>query len=178
MNLSCDVSILVHPRRREQGSVLIVGMLLLLMMTLLGLVTTTGTRTDARVTANNLDRAIAFQAAEAALREAEAKLQDPNPAEFLSADHGFYSSTEIAPDITSWGTTNSYRYAGDIPDIDEQPRYIIEQLDESEMLSAYVVVGEVYHSREYNLYRVTVVCTGRAGQTQVVLQTTFVPPEA
>jgi type IV pilus assembly protein PilX len=165
--------------RSQRGSVLVVGMLLLLMMTLLGLVTTTETRTDARITSNNLDRAIAFQAAEAALRDAESKLAEPNPAEALGGEAGFYSQgEEPSSNYASWDDTNSYEYPTAIPGVAASPRYVIDQLSPSEMLSGYVVIGEVYYSRERNVYRVTVVSTGRSGQTQVVLQTTYVPPGA
>jgi len=172
-------SALSYQHTSQRGSVLVIGMLLLLMMTLLGLVTTTETRTDARITSNNLDRAIAFQAAEAALRDAESKLNEPNPAEALGGEAGFYSQEEEpSSNYASWDDTNSYAYQTEIPGVAERPRYVIDQLSPSEMLSGYVVVGEVYYSREHNLYRITVVSTGRSGHTQVVLQTTYVPPGA
>jgi type IV pilus assembly protein PilX len=167
----------IAPCHRQQGSVLIVGMLLLLMMTLVALVSTNQTRTDARLTSNNLDRAIAFQAAEAALREAEAKLRHPNPAAQLSGDAGFYNAqTEPTLDHATWDASNSYDYGGQLPGLAEQPRYVIDML--SRIHQGNLVLGVNYHATERNIYRITVLASGRTAQAPVLLQTTYVPPDA
>ena len=166
-------------RRRQSGSALIIGLLLLLLMTLVSLVNTTETRTDARMTSNQLDRVIAFQAAEAALRAAEARLMVPNPGEGLKGDAGFYSELASPPtDFSAWNDSNSYAYTETLPGIFEPPRYVIDQLPGTPIFGGYVVIGEVYHSREHFMYRITVTCTGRSGETRVVIQSTFSPPEA
>jgi type IV pilus assembly protein PilX len=168
-----------HHRRRQQGAALIIGMLLLLLMTLLSLATTTETRTESRITSNHVDRIIAFQAAEAALREAEAMLVRPNPSEQLEGTIGFYDENTNPPsNYSAWDATNSFEYTGNIPGLAAPPRYVIDQLRSSSITQGYIVIGEVYHSRERNLYRITVTCTGRSGQTRVVIQSTFSPPEA
>ncbi|MCG6940544.1 MAG: pilus assembly protein [Thiohalocapsa sp.] len=168
------------PRRADQsGSALIIGLLLLFLMTLVSLVTTTETRTDARITSNELDRVIAFQAAEAALREAEARLMVPNPSEAMEGDIGFYDELSVPPDdYAAWDSTNSYEYSGDIPGILSPPRYVIDQLPGSPVNHGYLVIGEVYYGREEFLYRIIVTCTGRSGTSRVVIQSTFSPPEA
>jgi type IV pilus assembly protein PilX len=61
-------------RRNERGATLVVVMVLLLVMTLLGLASLRGTVLEERMSANLSDRGLAFQNAEAALREAEAVL--------------------------------------------------------------------------------------------------------
>lgn len=58
--------------RRQRGVSLIIVLLLLLIMTLLGLASLRSTIMQEKMSANLLDRSIGFQAAEAALREAEA----------------------------------------------------------------------------------------------------------
>lgn len=63
----------------QRGATLVVVLILLLLMTLLGLASLRGTILEERMTANLLDRGMAFQVAEAGLREAEALL-DPQPA--------------------------------------------------------------------------------------------------
>jgi type IV pilus assembly protein PilX len=171
-----------QPRRRradQSGSTLIIGLVLLVLMTLLSLLTTTSTRTDARITSNHLDRVIAFQAAEAALREAEARLLVPNPSEGMETQPGFFDELTTPPaDYATWDDTNSYEYSEDIPGILSRPRYVIDQLPGAAANDGYLVIGEVYHAREQFLYRVTVIATGRSGQTRVVIQSTFSPPEA
>lgn len=143
---------------RQRGSVLIIGMLLLLMMTLLGLITTTQTRTDARITSNNLDRAMAFQSAEAALREAEARIAACSPTE-PDCPVGLHDSTSA------------------IPGIAQAARYDIALLEPSEITGGYVVIGEVYFTRGQDMYRITVFATGRSSSTEVVLQTIFIAAE-
>jgi type IV pilus assembly protein PilX len=169
-----------QPLARDQaGSTLIIGLVLLLLMTLLSLVTTTETRTDSRITSNHLDRIIAFQAAEAALREAEAMLMVPNPSEGMEGQAGFFDElTAPSSDYAAWDDSNSYEYAGDIPGILSPPRYVIDQLPGTSVIDGYLVIGEVYHGREQFLYRIIVTCTGRSGETRVVIQSTFSPPEA
>lgn len=57
---------------RQRGVSLIVVLLLLLIMTLLGLASLRSTIMQEKMSSNLLDRSLGFQAAEAALREAEA----------------------------------------------------------------------------------------------------------
>lgn len=59
-------------RRKPRGAALVVVLILLLLMTLLGLASLRGTLLEERMGANSLDRSLGFQAAEAALRQAEA----------------------------------------------------------------------------------------------------------
>jgi len=162
---------------RQRGSVLIVGMLLLLMLTLIGLVTATETRTDSRVTSNTLDRAIAFQAAEAALREGEALLTTPNPAQQLDGDAGFYDATQTPViDYRSWDGSNSYQAQANLPGLAAAPRFVIDQLRLTTTTTGELTTGVVYHATDEHLYRVTAVSVGRGQQTLVVLQTTYIPP--
>lgn len=58
--------------QKQRGVSLLIVLLLLLIMTLLGLAGLRGTIMEEKMSANLLDRSIGFQAAEAALREAEA----------------------------------------------------------------------------------------------------------
>lgn len=59
--------------RKQQGAALIMVLILLLVMTLLALAAVRGTSLRERLSGNAYDRSLAFQAAEAALREGELK---------------------------------------------------------------------------------------------------------
>lgn len=61
--------------RNEGGATLAVVLILLLVMTLLGIVVLRGTLMEERMSAGTLDRSLGFQAAESALREAEAAIR-------------------------------------------------------------------------------------------------------
>lgn len=58
--------------RRQHGATLIIVLILLLAMTLLALASMRGTLLEERMSANQRDRSLSFQAVEAALREGEA----------------------------------------------------------------------------------------------------------
>lgn len=68
-------SIPVHNPRSQRGVALLVVLIILLLATLIGLAAMRGTLLQERMTANLYDRSIAFQAAERALREAEAAVK-------------------------------------------------------------------------------------------------------
>lgn len=65
-------------RSRQQGAVLVVVLIMLLVMTLLGLASLRGTLMEERMTSAITDRGLSFQAAEYALREGESKLGAPS----------------------------------------------------------------------------------------------------
>lgn len=65
--------------RRQQGVVLVVSLVLLLVMLILGLASTRLVVGEERMAGQNLDRALAFQAAEAALREVETRVESIKP---------------------------------------------------------------------------------------------------
>lgn len=58
-------------RRGQRGNTLLVVLILLLIMTLLGLASLRGAMLEERMTGNQFDRSLVFQAVEAALREGE-----------------------------------------------------------------------------------------------------------
>lgn len=183
-------------RPAQRGATLIIGMLLLLMMTLLALLTTSETRTDARVTANTLDRALAFQAAESALIAVEGYVRDealPDGTSIyddsLRCFFGEYTtdgSGNIVPDAPSrdfstWDATNTCPF--DDRDIlsslnlADHPVFVIDQLTPASVRTGDLVVGEAYHAGHDNLFRVTVIAYGRSANTQAVLQTVYNPGE-
>jgi type IV pilus assembly protein PilX len=71
------------PRQSQNGVALIIGMILLLVMTIIGLAGVRLANSEERMVAQTFDRTLAFQAAEAALREAEILIESagrPTPA--------------------------------------------------------------------------------------------------
>jgi type IV pilus assembly protein PilX len=63
-------------RVSQHGAALVVVLILLLVMTLLGLASLRGTLMEERMSGSLYDRNLSFQAAEAALREAEVRIAD------------------------------------------------------------------------------------------------------
>ncbi|WP_123769594.1 pilus assembly PilX family protein [Vulcaniibacterium tengchongense] len=83
--------------RDQRGAALVVALILLLIMTVLGLVVLRTTQLEERMSANLYARSLAFQAAEAALREAESLLAGAPPAFDDACTNGF-CSTPVAAD--------------------------------------------------------------------------------
>ena len=92
-------------RDREQGIALVTGLIFLLLMTLIGATAIQTTSLDERMAGHVRDRNLAFQAAEAALRDAEQDIRGigagtRNPA--ISGISDFY------PDCDMDGTADTY----------------------------------------------------------------------
>lgn len=64
----------IAPASRQRGISLLIVLILLLVTTMLGIVVLRGTLLEERMSANMYDRSLAFQAAESALRQAEARV--------------------------------------------------------------------------------------------------------
>lgn len=62
---------MTYPIRRQSGAVLIVALIILVVLTMLGIAGVRGVALEERMASNTLDRNLAFQIAEAALREGE-----------------------------------------------------------------------------------------------------------
>ena len=69
----------MHFSRKQRGAILIVALIFLMVMTVLILASIRGTVMQERMASNLYDRSLAFQAAEAALREAERWVLENSP---------------------------------------------------------------------------------------------------
>lgn len=163
---------LVGARRRQRGTLLTVAMLLLLFITLTAMIGTRQATVEARLAGNNLDRYLALQAAEAALREGEALLEGASLPAFTGA--GLYAADAGAiPDPLDFDVGNSLAYSRSIAGVAEPPRYIVQELGSIAEAGTSAVMGTEYYTRERVVYRVTALGYGRTPTTRVVLQSTF-----
>lgn len=128
-----------HPSARaraQSGVALVIVLILLLVMTLLGLASMRGTLMEERMSANMYDRGLAFQAVEAALREAETRVSTPGViASFPAAGctGGLCSRPVVAansidrgldPSFSGWTPASSVVVDG----ITTTPEYFIEYM--------------------------------------------------
>jgi type IV pilus assembly protein PilX len=88
--------------RGQQGVSLLVALILLLMMTLLGLAVLRTTTLEERMSANMLDRTYQFQAAESALRQAEALIAAGSITVPSSGCTSGVCATPVAGDTDRW----------------------------------------------------------------------------
>ncbi|HEV7164979.1 MAG TPA: PilX N-terminal domain-containing pilus assembly protein [Gammaproteobacteria bacterium] len=92
-------TLLNTPLSRQQGVVLVISLLMLLVLTMIGLAATHGTTIEQRMTANQNDQEVAFEAAEAALRAGESQLSSGAVVDYAGNTAGAYT-------LSTMGTTN------------------------------------------------------------------------
>lgn len=167
------------PPRPQQGAVLIIALIMLLAMTLIGVTGLSSTTMQERMAGNLREVNIAFQAAEAALREGENYLTAATLPAFDGSDWRYQPAAAGTPQhwnvSSTWTGTASREYQGDL-DTDDvvlaaAPRYIIEELP------AVPAPGGSLSSDtpapETGMYRITARAFGRSDTTIVMLQTTY-----
>lgn len=177
---------------RQNGAALITGLIFLVVLTMIGITAARMSTLEERMSGNMRDRAVAMQAAELALRDAERDVGNLVPASDRSisgitdftADCGLatgtvvddglcYSGPGVATTVINGnafaGTISTTAYgdytgAPDIAGLSAQPRYAIEGIRKTPPGS-----GDVYY------YRITVRAQGVNPNTVVWLQEVFRP---
>lgn len=167
----------------QRGAALVTVLILLVTMTLLGLVSMRTTQMEERMTGNQLDRGLAFQAAEAALREAESWVATrPLPAgpgcvNGLCGAGDVEADNPVWKDATVWASareaTTNFASAVD------RPKFIVELIASGvPARAACTTQGDVsVESCSGNevRYRITARST-QAGRAAVVLQSIYAVP--
>lgn len=163
----------------QQGSALIIALVFLLVMTLIGTTAMQGTSQQEGMAGNLRNRNLAFQAAEAALRIAELRV-DPAVSPTLPTFDNTGANVGLGAtlaSITDWNTQTQLAYATAIlNEIFAQPRYIIENL-------GWVTISDPasagYSARAdapppgNNFYRITARGLGGTADAVAILQTTY-----
>jgi type IV pilus assembly protein PilX len=173
--------------QQQRGVVLMVGMIILLVMTLIGLSAARSTLLEERMSGSTADNNVAFQAAEAALRTGELSLQVPVLPEFNNTGGRYkaleYTNPDQAPRWQQWigasegsnWNSNAIAYAGmssaPAPLDQASARYYLEEFPlvygPGESLAADAPVDEL------GFYRITARGVGISGITSVIVQSTF-----
>lgn len=172
------------PKRRQRGLVLITSLLFLLMLTIIGITALSTTTLEEKMAGNTRDLNIAFQAAEAALRDAENWLaqqsSEPTAVSTCASPPCDVWQSNVLPDLStqtdSWWQANAreYRTSGtrEITEAGADPRHVIEFL---KTVSDTLRRGHEYAPEPGNsYYRVTARGTGGTSTAQAVVQSTFV----
>lgn len=158
----------------ERGAVLVVGLMLLLVLTLLGVVALQSTTLQERMAGNMREQEQAFQSAEAALRSGEAFLRSSEILPAFTGAGGLYPDSDPAAprwsQQTTWGGDGSRPYPGQVADGAAPPRFIIEQLPFEPQPGDSLAADEELTSN--GMYRVTARGTGALGRAVVVLEST------
>lgn len=163
------------PRRRERGAALIVSLVLLLVVTVLGVTAMRTSTLQERMAGNLRDNNLAFQAAEAALREGEAFLEQAALPPFTGAN-GLLLQQADAGQADFW---SSYAWGGasraatrldGIAATAESARYVIEELPPVPVQGDSLKFAPL---PDIGIYRVTAMGVGGTTDAVVIVQTTY-----
>jgi type IV pilus assembly protein PilX len=168
------------PAHCEKGSVLIISLIMLIVLTLIGITAMSTASLQEKMAGNSRDMALAFQAAEAALRGGENYYVD-SVVSIGSAFDGSHTGLYpygANPDVFSPATwANSLPYSGTIAGVAEQPRFIIEYVGRIEQGGGDLNVGGYGESSGLGTkvaVRVTARGVGGTPDAVVYLQSNFV----
>lgn len=130
--------------RRQRGVALVVALLLLLVITIVGLAAVRSTTMQQKMTSNFLDRQIAFQGAEAALRQGEVAVQAAtSTGSFYNCSPTSGNNCLVNPMTDSNVPTGQYVTVGqssfDAGTLSaSQPQYVVEYLGNFQIPSPVV----------------------------------------
>jgi type IV pilus assembly protein PilX len=182
----------LKPTSQQRGVVLFVALILLLILSVLGVTAARMQTTEERMARNEDNRQIGAQAAEAALRSAEAGLSNGlyGASQFSGNTNGFYELNpaigsvlqQAAPSVWSTaGATITYPDPANpmpalsaLPAAAQSPKYIIENLP------AVAMPGDSINQVQYatpvspvTVYRVTANASGADSSSTTILQSIF-----
>ena len=183
---------ILKPTSQQRGIVLFVALILLLILSLLGVTAARMQTIEERMARNEDNRQIGAQAAEAALRAAEAGLTNGlySASQFANNTNGFYQlnaatgSVLQGPPALNWNAAGAAITYPDpanpmppltaLPSAAQSPKYIIENLP------AVALPGDSINQVQYatpvspvTVYRVTANATGADSSSTTILQSIF-----
>ncbi len=165
--------------RRESGMVLLVSLVFMLLITIVAGGAMQSATMQERMAGNTKDVNLAFQAAEAGLREAESALAGVSVGPF-NGSNGMYQSCPDPSDTSSACARPDWEnYASNgwvtVADFDsraaKQPEYIIEEMSSTLASDSVLDSDRVVPSSGY--YRVIARGYGASDRSMVVLTTTY-----
>lgn len=188
---------------KQKGSVIIISLIMLLLLTIVGITGMRVSGLEERMSGNFRDHELAFQAAESALSEAEAWVENTS---FSTTDFqascasgqcftatcsdglcfdGVFPTTGAPVSSCSVGTTNpwedwtmwddssKYRTATSLTGISSAAKYIVE-------FRCYMVIDDTKNNASTSLtsewaysFRITTLSAGATADSKVMLQTTY-----
>jgi type IV pilus assembly protein PilX len=174
--------------KQQQGAVLVIGLIMLLLLTVIGMSSIRGTDLQERMAGNARDHHLAFQATEAAVRSAENYLSGASISAY-SNGAGYHKDLTGPTSPLFWspedwgtgevaGTKEVVKIADNtLKGISEQPKYVIEQLEVSISpgnLGSAVDQQSLDSMAEREVYRITARGLGGTKDSEALIQTTFI----
>lgn len=158
----------------QQGASLIVGLIMLLLLTIIGVTSIRTTVLEEKMAGNLKDYNAAFQAAEAGLRDGEQLLATGVLPTFNGATAGYYQPFDDSGLSSHW---KAYDWDNDAIEFDEsiggvsqRPGHVIEELPFIPASGGSKKFGPITGT---GVFRVTALGVGGANTTRIILQSTY-----
>jgi type IV pilus assembly protein PilX len=173
-------------KSKQQGVVLIIGLIMLTVMTLLAVTSMQSSGLQELMSNNTKDKVIAFEAAESAIRAAEAYLDDQgainigafdnDPSDGLLANLYDEAWNDAAIDWT--GTDSDAVEVAVMGGVTSNPRYVIQHIgpvvpDLDEQLNVDNSYGSGVTDSVVEMFKITARGTGGSDNTVVVLEAMY-----
>jgi len=174
----------------QRGAVLVVGLIMLLLLTVIGMASIRSAGLQESMAGNMRDRNLAFQAAEAGLRIAEKTLSAAGTVNFDGSVNGYWPDLNVQPqtgsipltrpltwDEATWEAKSVKITANTLKEVADQPRFVIEEINVP--ITATNVGGAIDSESldkmtDANFYRVTSRGVGGTKDSEIILQSTFI----
>ena len=166
--------------KAQRGVVLIVGLIMVLLISLVALAAIRGSGLQELMAGNVRDRNLAFQAAEAGLREAEARFAPgATHPQFNGSQTGLMQAITGSMATGFWDDydwSESIEADVDLSGVSRAPRYVIEEVTYTPIAGAdggAIDFASVLDQEDATLYRSTSAGYGATDASSVILQSTF-----
>ncbi|MBF0126575.1 MAG: pilus assembly protein [Magnetococcales bacterium] len=164
---------------RQEGSVFIITLILLSILTLLGVTATKNTSMEEGMVSNTRDRQLAFHAAEAAMMAGERLVETSHPDFEATCANGYCTQgcpslpRWTDPALGVWNTTNRHQtYSVQLEGVLSPPKFIIEDLCEYGSKS-WRDANPGWTDLPQRMYRITAMGSGGSDNARVMLQSTY-----
>lgn len=170
-------------RSRQSGVALFISLVLLLVLTIIGVSSVQTTSLEVRMTRNEHDSMLAFQAAESALRDAEGQLEAITTTTVFTdaGNNGLYIVSDLgdaeqwqAADV--WTAANSVTAGTAVDGVNAAPRYIIEHVASVLREDNAYQQEDPYASSasdRIEMFRITALGIGGSANARVLLQSSY-----
>jgi type IV pilus assembly protein PilX len=169
-------------RPKQTGSVLLISLVILLILTLVGVSAMRNTTIEEKMAGNMRDKGLSFQTAEATLRAAEKYIKDnivSTQAFDTDGSDGLYDKSNMNVWKTlSWDANDSIEYSDfdSTYQIAESPRFIIQHIASIATDPNTLNLGNYggnTNSGTIEMFLITARATGGSGNAPIFLQTTY-----
>jgi type IV pilus assembly protein PilX len=166
---------------RERGVVMVITLIMLLLLSIIGSATMRNVTLEERIAGNMRDHDLAFQAAEAALREGERFVETLVNTSLFNGTGGLYAKGTAPDPFTAWpagARAYSGTLFGSLAELESAPEYIIEirssiEGDPNATLNVTSGYGTSAGTGEVVIFKIHARGTGSTDSSQVILRSNF-----